>query len=145
MKKDSAAKVLILCSLGYLALGMTLGIVVALKLIWPGIGDFEIMSFGRIRTVHTNLVLFGWLFQVDLGILFYILPRILHTKLFSEKLGMVMAALFNVAVIGGLIGILTGHMKNVEYGEIPQPFDASLWCVGCSLPLISLAPLRLER
>lgn len=124
MKKDSAAKVLILCSLGYLALGMTMGIVVALKLIWPGIGDFEIMSFGRIRTVHTNLVLFGWLFQVDLGLLFYILPRILHTKLFSEKLGMLMAGLFNIAVIGGIMGIFTGHMKNVEYGEIPRPFDA---------------------
>ena len=123
MKQDSASKILIYCSLGYLALGMSLGIVTALKMIWPGIGDFEIMSFGRIRTVHTNMVMFGWLLQVDLGLLFFILPRILHTKLFSEKLGMVMAGLLNVALVGGFIGILTGHMKNVEYGELPRPFD----------------------
>ncbi|MCF7972676.1 MAG: cbb3-type cytochrome c oxidase subunit I [Phycisphaerae bacterium] len=123
MKKDSAAKLLIYCSLGYLALGMTLGIVTAMKLIWPAIGDFEIMSFGRIRTVHTNMVMFGWLLQADLGLLFFILPRILHTKLFSEKLGMLMAGLLNVALLGGFIGILTGHMKNVEYGELPRPFD----------------------
>ncbi|MCP4455390.1 MAG: cytochrome oxidase [Planctomycetes bacterium] len=123
MKKDSAAKTLIYCSLGYLVLGMTLGIVTALKMIWPGIGDFEIMTFGRIRVLHTNVVLFGWLFQVDLGLLLYILPRILHTRLFSEKLGVLLAALFNLTLLGGAAFILTGHMKNVEYGELPSPFD----------------------
>lgn len=123
MKKDSAAKMLIYCSLGYLVLGMSLGIVTALKMIWPGIGDFEIMTFGRIRVLHTNVILFGWLFQVDLGLLLFILPRILHTRLFSEKLGVLLAALLNVTLLGGAAAILTGHMKNVEYGELPRPFD----------------------
>ena len=123
MKQDSAAKALIFCALGYLVLGMTMGLITALKLIWPNLGDIELLLYGRIRTVHTNLVLFGWLFQVDMGLLFYILPRLLHTKLFSEKLGIALAVLFNISFLGGLIGILTGYMKNVEYGEIPHPFD----------------------
>ncbi|MFC1766480.1 cbb3-type cytochrome c oxidase subunit I [Planctomycetota bacterium] len=123
MKQHTAAKILLISSIGYLMLGLTLGIVTAFKFLIPTLGEFELLSFGRIRTLHTNVVLFGWLLQADLGLLFYILPKLLHTKLFSEKLGVAMAVLFNVTLLGGATAILLGHMKNVEYGELPVPFD----------------------
>ncbi|HAZ14488.1 MAG: hypothetical protein A2X86_00325 [Bdellovibrionales bacterium GWA2_49_15] len=123
MKKDSAAKFIILCSMLYLVLGMTMGIVVALKLIWPTIGDFALLSYGKIRVLHTNLILFGWLLQSGIGITLFILPRLLNTTLLCEKTGVAMGVLYNVAVLGGSISILNGGMKNIEYGEIPAPYD----------------------
>lgn len=123
MKENTAAKILIVSSIGYLMLGLTLGLLTAFKLLIPTLGEFELLAFGRVRVLHTNVVLFGWLLQADLGLLLWILPKLLHTKLFSEKLGVAMAALFNITLLGGAVAILTGHMKNVEYGELPVPFD----------------------
>ena len=51
------------------------------------------------------------------------ITTILHTKLFSETLGVITGILYNIGIIGGLIGILLGNVKNIEYGEIGSPYD----------------------
>ena len=123
MKPNTASKLLIICSMLYLIIGISLGFVTAMKLIWPTIGEIEILTFGRIRSVHTNLVMFGWLLQSGMGLAFFILPKLLHTKLYSEKLGVATCCLFNIITICSATLIFAGHMKNIEYGEIPIPFD----------------------
>jgi cytochrome c oxidase cbb3-type subunit I len=117
-------------SCAYLILGMTLGILAAMKLMWPSIAEFELFSFPRVRMAHTNIVLFGWLLQVNIGLLFYIMPKLLHTKLYSQKLGIFIWALYNFAVLGGITCLLTGKgffgyagNKALEYAEIVPPFD----------------------
>ena len=69
MKSNTASKWLIICSCFYLALGLLLGLLVALKFMIPTVGEIELLSFPRIRSLHTNVVLFGWLFQADMGLL----------------------------------------------------------------------------
>ncbi len=130
MKRDRASLLMILSSCVYLLLGMTYGLIVALKMVWPSIGEFEFLTFGRVRMVHTNVVLFGWLLQADLGLVLWILPRLLKTKLFSQKLAYVTWGLFNIAALGGVAAIMMGHAKAIEYAEIPFPFDlliAAAW------------------
>src|SRR3989339_130728 len=123
MRPNTASKLLIICSLFYLIIGVSLGFVTAMKLLWPTVGEIEILTFGRIRSVHTNLVMFGWLLQAGMGLIFFILPKLLHNKLFSEKLGVATCVLFNIATLGSALFIFAGKMKNIEYGEIPIPFD----------------------
>ncbi len=130
MKDNKAAFALIMTSCVYLILGMSLGILAAMKLMWPSIAEFELLSFPRVRMAHTNIVMFGWLLQVNIGLLFYIMPKLLHTKLWSQKLGMVVWAVYNVAVIGGVACILIGKgpfghpgNKALEYAELVPPFD----------------------
>ncbi len=130
MKEHKAAFMLIVTSCVYLILAMSLGVLAAMKMMWPAIAEFELFSFPRIRMAHTNIVLFGWLLQVDIGLLFYIMPKLLHTKLFSQKLGLLIWAVYNAAVIGGVTCLLTGKgffgylgNKAIEYAEIIPPFD----------------------
>jgi len=123
MKENTAAKFMIVAASIHFGLALTMGLLTALKFIAPTVGEIEFLSLPRVRMMHTNINLFGWLLQADMGLLLYILPRILHTKLYSEKLGVAAGLLYNVAVFGGYAAILLGHVKNVEYGEIPPPFD----------------------
>ena len=123
MKQDTAAKMMVIASCIWFGLALTMGLLTALKFIVPTVGEIEYLSLPRVRMLHTNINLFGWLLQANMGILFWILPRILHTKLFSEKLGVAMGVLYNLTLIGGLTCIMLGIVKNVEYGEIPAPFD----------------------
>ena len=123
MKQDTAAKTLLIASTLYFGLALTLGLLVAIKFVVPTIGEIEYLSLPRMRMMHTNANLFGWLLQANMGVLLWILPRILHTKLYSEKLGVITGIIYNIAVVLGLSAIVLGNVKNVEYGEIPSPYD----------------------
>ncbi len=45
------------------------------------------LTYGRLRPLHVNGMLFGWLLAADMGLTFYIVPRLCGVKLWSEKLG----------------------------------------------------------
>ncbi|QBG47942.1 hypothetical protein EGM51_11235 [Verrucomicrobia bacterium S94] len=87
MKQDTAAKTMVIASCVYFGMALTMGLLTALKFVVPTVGEIEYLSMPRVRMMHTNLNLFGWLLQANMGVLFWVLPRILHTRLFSEKLG----------------------------------------------------------
>ena len=123
MKQDTAAKMMIISSVLFFGLALTLGLLTALKFIVPTVGEIEYLSLPRMRILHTNVNLYGWLLQANMGILFWILPRILHTKLFSEKLGVAMGILYNLTLLGGAVCIVLGIVQNVEYGELPLVID----------------------
>ena len=123
MKQDTAAKMMIISSCIFFGFALTMGLLTALKFVVPTVGDIEYLSMPRLRMLHTNINLYGWLLQANMGILLWILPRILHTKLFSEKLGVATGVIYNLSLIGGLIGIVLGYVQNVEYGEMPLIAD----------------------
>ena len=123
MKQDTAAKMMITTAVVFMGFALTFGLFVALKYIYPNIGNIEYLSAPRMRMWHTNSILYGWLLPANMGVLLYIMPRILHTKLYSELLGVITGLLYFASIIGGLIGILLGNVKNIEYGEIGSPFD----------------------
>ena len=108
MKQDTAAKTMIIASTLYFGAALTMGVLTALKFIVPTVGEIEYLSLPRVRMLHTNINLFGWLLQANMGILLWILPRILHTRLFSEKLGVATGILYNITVLLGF-GALGDH------------------------------------
>jgi cytochrome c oxidase cbb3-type subunit 1 len=67
--------------------GMAAGDYVAAELVWPNL-SFELpwLSFGRLRTVHTNVVLFGFGVSALIGTSFYSVQRTSHTPLFAPRL-----------------------------------------------------------
>ena len=123
MKKDSAAKSIVVTAVIFMGFALSFGLLVASKYVIPTLGEIEYLSAPRMRMWHTNAILYGWLLPANMGVLLWILPRILHTKLFSETLGVITGIIYNIGIIGGLIGILLGNVKNIEYGEIGSPYD----------------------
>ena len=61
------------------------------------------MTFGRLRPMHTNGVLFMWLSMAQVGAFLYIVPRLCGTKLHSETLGNVAMILWNMVGIAGYL------------------------------------------
>ena len=123
MKQDTAAKSMVITSVLFFGAALTMGLLTALKFVVPTVGEIEYLSLPRVRMLHTNINLYGWLLQANMGILFWFLPRILHTKLFSEKLGVATGILYNLTLLGGFTCIILGKVQNVEYGEMPLIID----------------------
>jgi cytochrome c oxidase cbb3-type subunit 1/cytochrome c oxidase cbb3-type subunit I/II len=100
------------------------GITTAIQFIAPELlGNISWLSFGRIRPIHTNLVIFGFVTPGLLSVSFYILPRLLQTELYSEKLGMITVFLWNLALVGAVITLAMGFTQGREYAELIWPLD----------------------
>ncbi|HWI53803.1 MAG TPA: cbb3-type cytochrome c oxidase subunit I [Symbiobacteriaceae bacterium] len=107
----------------WMAIGMSFGLFAATLLILPdlvkAIPILEYFTFGRVRPVHTNLVMFGWLSGAYFATLFYMVPRTLGVKLYSERLGNFTVLLHNLLMTSYAVMLLFGQTAGREYAEQP--------------------------
>lgn len=108
----------------WLAISTSIGLVLAIKFVYPDfLKGIPYLSFGRLRPIHVNGVLFGWLSMGYVGAIFYILPRILGVKLYSERLGNITCILWNILIVLAVITLGLGMTQGVEYAELIYPLD----------------------
>ncbi len=108
----------------WMIVAVSVGLIAAIELVAPDLlGNIPWLLFGRLRSIHTNLMLFGWVPAGLLGGVFYIIPRVLGTTLWSEKLGNVSMWAFNGLLVAGVITLALGMSQGREYAELVRPLD----------------------
>jgi cytochrome c oxidase cbb3-type subunit 1/cytochrome c oxidase cbb3-type subunit I/II len=108
----------------WFALATTFGLIGASLLVAPDfLSNVEYIHFGRIRPMHVNAVLFGFVTPGLIAVAFYFLPKLLRTPLFSERLGVASAVVWNLTLAAGMAGVATGHSQGREYAELPWSVD----------------------
>lgn len=118
----------------WLLFGGIAGLTASLKLHWPDWLVSEAwMTFGRIRTVHLTAVLYGWITNAELGIIIWLMPRLLRTPLMGSMWIMMGGALVNIAIASGIGAIGVGWTDGLEYLEMPWQigifFAAGMVCI----------------
>ena len=104
----------------WLLIGSAAGLISSLKLHMPDWLVSEAwLTFGRIRTIHLNAVLYGWITNAALGVIVWVLPRLLRTPLVGAMWVMLGGALINVGIASGIGAIGAGWTDGMEYLEIP--------------------------
>lgn len=108
----------------FFVITVLVGFLLSLKFIWPEfMGRIPWLTFGRMRPLHVNGVLFGWLLAADMGLLYYLVPTLCGNKLWSEKLGLTTLGLFNLTVLAAVYTTLAGITQGLEYAELPFLLD----------------------
>jgi cytochrome c oxidase cbb3-type subunit I/II len=111
-------------SIVWFAFFTTFGFIMAIKFFQPYfLGNYEWLTFGRVRPAHVNGVLFGFVSSGLIGGMFYILPRLVDRQLYSPLLGKISVILWNGAVLVGILLILAGNTQGREYAELPWIID----------------------
>ena len=146
---DGAAKHWLLSSIIWLTVVDLFGLVLATEFVTPeAFGGISWLSFSRIRPSHVNGVILAWLTMMYFGALFYMLPRLVGTRgMWSERLGIVCAWLWNLMFLLGVIALVTGHSQGREYGEFIWPIDILLLVIWCAnivniLATVSIRTIR---
>ena len=104
----------------WLVLGSLAGLTSSLKLHMPDWLVSEAwMTFGRLRTVHLTAVLYGWITNAALGVIVWLLPRLLRTPLVGAMWVMLGGALINTGIASAIGAIGSGWTDGMEYLEIP--------------------------
>jgi cytochrome c oxidase cbb3-type subunit 1/cytochrome c oxidase cbb3-type subunit I/II len=103
------------------------GLLGATELIAPDLtANIGWLVFGRIRPIHINLVLFGFVTPGLLAAAFYYFPRLLRTELFSEKLGVITVIAWNVTLVAVTVSLAMGYTQGREYAEMVWPIDVMI-------------------
>ena len=73
------------------------------------LGNISWIVFGRLRPMHTNIVIFGFVGSALLGTAHYLIPTLLRAPLFSERIGKVSVWIWNLAVVTGTVTLSLGY------------------------------------
>ncbi|MBC7997810.1 MAG: cbb3-type cytochrome c oxidase subunit I, partial [Leptolyngbya sp.] len=113
-------------ALAMVLIAVTFGILVSLKLHWPDfLGGQAWLTWGRLRYNHTQGIFFGWLGNAFLMFLYYAVPMLSMRPVVSRRLGWLLFALWNFAVVlPGWVLVLAGVSQPLEWGEFPLIVDA---------------------
>jgi len=110
-----------------------MGLLGATELIAPDLTTrFGWLTFGRVRPIHINLVLFGFVTPGLLSACFYMVPRLLRTHLYCERLGVATVIVWNGTLVAVLVSLALGLTQGREYAELIWPIDM-LIVIGFSL------------
>jgi cytochrome c oxidase cbb3-type subunit 1/cytochrome c oxidase cbb3-type subunit I/II len=107
-----------------MVVGTLAGLLIATELIAPDLTkNIGWLVFGRVRPIHINIVLFGFVTPGLLAAAFYYFPRLLRTDLFSEKLGVFTVIAWNITLVAVVITLGMGQTQGREYAELIWPID----------------------
>ncbi len=102
----------------------SMGLLGATELIAPDLlENVGWLVFGRVRPIHVNLVLFGFVTPGLLSAVFYFVPKLLRTDLYSEKLGKITVFAWNITLVAVVVSLALGKTQGREYAELIWPID----------------------
>lgn len=117
----------LIASLVFGVIGMLVGLTIALELIFPNMsGGLSFLSFGRIRPLHTNAVIFAFVGNGIFTAIYYSMPRLLKTPMFSKTLGMIHFWGWQAIILAAAITLPLGFSQAKEYAELEWPIDIAV-------------------
>jgi cytochrome c oxidase cbb3-type subunit I/II len=112
--------------------GMLAGLYVALELVFPSLNIPHYGSFGRLRPLHTNAVIFAFVGNGMFMGIYYSLQRLCKARMFSDVLSKIHFWGWQLIIVAAAITLPLGITASKEYAELEWPIDiaiALIWVV----------------
>ncbi|WOD42424.1 cytochrome-c oxidase, cbb3-type subunit I [Hwangdonia lutea] len=113
--------------------GMLVGLLLAFMFLFPNLTDgISWLSFGRLRPLHTNAVIFAFVGNAIFAGVYYSSQRLLKARMFSDALSKINFWGWQLIIVGAAITLPLGYTTSKEYAELEWPFDiaiAVVWVV----------------
>ena len=108
-------------------IGMLVGVIIAAQLRWPTLfGGIDILSYGRLRPVHTSGVIFAFGGNALFATSYYIVQRTCGVRLISDKLAAFTFYGYQAVLVLGVLSYMFGYSQSKEYAELPWLLDVAL-------------------
>lgn len=110
--------------------GMLVGLLLATQLFAPELNfSIPFLTFGRIRPLHTNAVIFAFVGNAIFMGIYYSLPRLLKTPMFSKLLSNIHFWGWQSIIVAAAITLPLGITTSKEYAELEWPIDIAITVV----------------
>lgn len=117
--------------------GMLVGVIIAAQLVWPELNlNLPWTSFGRLRPLHTNAVIFAFGGCTLFATSYYVVQRTCQVKLFLPKLAAFTFWGWQLVILAAAISLPLGYTSGREYGELEWPIDILIALVWVSYAIV---------
>ena len=117
--------------------GMLVGVVIAAQLVWPELNlGLPWTSFGRLRPLHTNAVIFAFGGSALFASSYYVVQRTCQTRLFAGKLASFTFWGWQAVILAAAISLPLGYTSGKEYAELEWPIDILIAIVWVSYAIV---------
>jgi cytochrome c oxidase cbb3-type subunit 1 len=125
---------------------MSAGVYAAAELVWPSLDlGHPWLTFGRMRTFHTNIVVFGFGVSALIGTAFYSVQRTCHVRLFCPTLAWIVCYGWQVGILAGGLSLLAGYNSSKEYAELEWPFDIAITLLWVAFAIVFFGTIAMRK
>ena len=117
--------------------GMLVGVIIAAELAWPEISlGIPWLSYGRLRPLHTNAVIFAFGGCALFATSYHVVQRTCQTRLFLPGLAMFTFIGWQVVILAAAISLPLGFTQGKEYAELEWPIDILITVVWVAYAVV---------
>ena len=122
--------------------GMAVGVLIAAQLLWPELNlDIPWLSYGRLRPLHTNAVIFAFGGCALFATSYYVVQRTSHARLFSDGLAAFTFWGWQAVIVLAALTLPLGITSGKEYAELEWPIDVLIAVVWVSYAVVFFGTL----
>ncbi|MBB1087857.1 cytochrome-c oxidase, cbb3-type subunit I [Lysobacter sp. SG-8] len=126
--------------------GMAVGVFIAAQLYWPTLGEgIPWLSYGRLRPLHTNAVIFAFGGSALMATSFHVVQRTCHVRLFSDKLAAFVFWGWQAVIVAAAITLPMGLTQGKEYAELEWPIDILITAVWVAYAVVFFGTIAKRR
>ena len=124
---NKIVKAFIIATVIFGLVGMLVGLTAAIQLVYP-IFNFEnqYTTFGRIRPLHTNAIIFAFVGNAMFAGVYYSMQRLLKTRMYSDTLSWIHFWGWQLIIVAAAITLPLGLTTSKEYAELEWPIDIAI-------------------
>ena len=145
---NAIVRAFIIATIAFGIVGMLAGLTAAIQLFWPAANmNLPYTTFGRLRPLHTNAIIFAFVGNGMFAGVYYSLPRLTKSAIFSKTLSWIHFWGWQLIILAAAITLPLGFTTSKEYAELEWPIDiaiALIWVVF-TINLIGTLVKRRER
>jgi cytochrome c oxidase cbb3-type subunit 1 len=126
--------------------GMLVGLWIAAELVWPALNfDLQWISFGRLRPLHTNAVIFAFGGCALFATSYYIVQRTCQVRLFAGKLAAFTFWGWQLVILSAAVSLPLGITTSKEYAELEWPIDILIAVVWVAYAIVFIGTIAKRR
>jgi cytochrome c oxidase cbb3-type subunit 1 len=126
--------------------GMAVGVLIAAQLLWPALNfDLPWLTYGRLRPLHTNAVIFAFGGSALFATSYWVVQRTCHAPLALPKLASFTFWGWQTVILAAAITLPLGITSGKEYAELEWPIDLLIAVVWVSYALVFFGTILKRR
>jgi len=126
--------------------GMLVGVFIAAQLAWPALNfDIPWLTYGRLRPLHTNAVIFAFGGSALFATSYYVVQRTSQVRLFSDRLAAFTFWGWQAVLVGAVISLPMGWTRAKEYAELEWPLTILIALVWVAYAVVFFGTLVKRR
>ena len=144
--EDGVVRAFALAAVLWGVVGMLVGVVIAAQLAWPELNlGIPWLSYGRLRPLHTNAVIFAFGGCVLMATAFHVVQRTCHVRLFAPALAWFTFWGWQLVIVLAAITLPLGLTTGKEYAELEWPIDILIAVVWVAYAIVFFGTVGVRR